>query len=62
MEVRKPIRAEKLRKVTAAAAELKVTRLKIYQLIESNELDYISIGESKCPVLNQKYEDIKNGK
>jgi len=61
MEIKKPVNSKQVSKITTSATELKVQRLKVYQLIEAGKLDFILIDNSPFVVKNKKYEEVKNG-
>ena len=60
MEIKSKVHPRQLKKITAAADELKVTRLKIYEMVKSGELDYITLSGSPVVVVNGKYEQQKS--
>jgi len=59
MEIKSKVHPRQLKKITAAADELKVTRLKIYELFKSGDLDYINLSGSPVAVINEKYKQRK---
>lgn len=61
MEYKNPINPEHLIKITNAATELGCSRFKIYDMVESGELDYIRINDTPIIIMNEKYNKLKNG-
>lgn len=61
MEIKKPIKACNLIKVTDAASELKCSRFKIYEMIESDKIDHIKVNDTPIVVINEKYKNLKHG-
>lgn len=62
MEINSKVHPQQLMKVTAAASCLRVSRLKIYEMIRNNELDYITVSGSPIIVINSKFNNLKGVK
>ena len=62
MEIKSKVHPQQLMKITAAASCLRVSRLKIYEMIRNNELDYITVSGSPVIVINGKFNKLKGVK
>ena len=62
MEIKSKVHPQQLMKITAAASFLRVSRLKIYEMIRYNELDYITVSGSPIIVINSKFNKLKRVK
>jgi len=60
MEIKGKVDPKRLVKITVASADLKVSRLAIYEMIKENELDHVIVSGSPIVVINEKYEQVKS--